>query len=121
MNNQPDLVSLPVTNRMLEILDILSMAHSSQVAVFIEDIIRTAARRAQLDMDIEEMKQKLKMLTFDAYNLSLKTADLAGLAILLRETMEEYGDMIVANHIPIQDITFIYHDTLTMNFQNREE
>lgn len=121
MNRQVDLVSLPITDKMATVLEILTIADKSQVGVFIEDLIRTSARRAQLDMDIEEMRHKLKLLAFDVYQLSLQQADPAALAILLRETMEEYGDMIISNHIPIQDITFIYHDTLTINFQNREE
>ena len=121
MNKQVDLVSLPITDKMAQVLEILSIADKSQVGVFIEDLIRTSARRAQLDMDITEMRHKLKMLAFDVYQLSLQTGDPAAIAILLRETMEEYGDMIISNHIPIQDITFIYHDTLVMNFQNREE
>lgn len=120
-NKQVDLVSLPITDKMATILEILTIADKSQVGVFIEDLIRTSARRAQLDMDIEEMRHKLKLLAFDVYQLSLQQADPAAIAILLRETMEEYGDMIISNHIPIQDITFIYHDTLTINFQNREE
>lgn len=121
MNRQVDLVSLPITDKMATVLEILTIADKSQVGVFIEDLIRTSARRAQLDMDIVEMRHKLKLLAFDVYQLSLQQADPAALAILLRETMEEYGDMIISNHIPIQDITFIYHDTLTINFQNREE
>ena len=121
MNRQVDLVSLPITDKLMHILEILSIADKSQVGVFIEDLIRTSARRAQLDMDINEMRNKLKQLAFDVYQLSLQQADPAAIAILLRETMEEYGDMIISNHIPIQDITFIYHDTLTINFQNREE
>lgn len=121
MNKQVDLVSLPITDKLMQILEILSIADKSQVGVFIEDLIRTSARRAQLDMDIEEMRHKLKLLAFDVYQLSLQQADPVALAILLRETMEEYGDMIISNHIPIQDITFIYHDTLIINFQNREE
>ena len=121
MNKQADLVTLPITDKMATILEVLSIADRSQVGVFIEDLIRTSARRAQMDMDIQEMRHKLKLLAFDVYQLSLQTADPAAIAILLRETMEEYGDMIISNHIPIQDITFIYHDTLTMNFQNREE
>lgn len=121
MNRQVDLVSLPITDKLMQILEILSIADKSQVGVFIEDLIRTSARRAQMDMDITEMRNKLKQLAFDVYQLSLQQADPAALAILLRETMEEYGDMIISNHIPIQDITFIYHDTLTVNFQNREE
>ena len=120
-NKQVDLVSLPITDKLMQILEILSVADKSQVGVFIEDLIRTSARRAQMDMDITEMRNKLKQLAFDVYQLSLQQADPAALAILLRETMEEYGDMIISNHIPIQDITFIYHDTLTINFQNREE
>ena len=120
-NKQVDLVSLPITDKLMQILEILSIADKSQVGVFIEDLIRTSARRAQMDMDITEMRNKLKQLAFDVYQLSLQQADPAALAILLRETMEEYGDMIISNHIPIQDITFIYHDTLTINFQNREE
>ena len=120
-NKQVDLVSLPITDKMATVLEILTIADKSQVGVFIEDLIRTSARRAQLDMDIEEMRHKLKLLAFDVYQLSLQQADPAALAILLRETMEEYGDMIISNHIPIQGITFIYHDTLVMNFQNREE
>lgn len=120
-NKQVDLVSLPITDKMATVLEILTIADKSQVGVFIEDLIRTSARRAQLDMDIEEMRHKLKLLAFDVYQLSLQQADPAAIAILLRETMEEYGDMIISNHIPIQDITFIYHDTLTINFQNREE
>lgn len=121
MNRQVDLVSLPITDKLMQILEILSVADKSQVGVFIEDLIKTSARRAQMDMDITEMRNKLKQLAFDVYQLSLQQADPAGIAILLRETMEEYGDMIISNHIPIQDITFIYHDTLTINFQNREE
>lgn len=121
MNRQVDLVSLPITDKLMQILEILSVADKSQVGVFIEDLIRTSARRAQMDMDIIEMRNKLKQLAFDVYQLSLQQADPAAIAILLRETMEEYGDMIISNHIPIQDITFIYHDTLTINFQNREE
>jgi hypothetical protein len=121
MNKQVDLVSLPITDKMATVLEILTIADKSQVGVFIEDLIRTSARRAQMDMDITEMRNKLKQLAFDVYQLSLQQADPAALAILLRETMEEYGDMIISNHIPIQDITFIYHDTLTINFQNREE
>ena len=121
MNKQADLVSLPITDKLMQILEILSVADKSQVGVFIEDLIRTSARRAQMDMDITEMRNKLKQLAFDVYQLSLQQADPAAIAILLRETMEEYGDMIISNHIPIQDITFIYHDTLTINFQNREE
>ena len=121
MNKQVDLVSLPITDKMATVLEILTIADKSQVSVFIEDLIRTSARRAQLDMDITEMRNKLKQLAFDVYQLSLQQADPTALAILLRETMEEYGDMIISNHIPIQDITFIYHDTLTINFQNREE
>lgn len=121
MNRQVDLVSLPITDKLMQVLEILSVADKSQVGVFIEDLIRTSARRAQMDMDITEMRNKLKQLAFDVYQLSLQQADPAALAILLRETMEEYGDMIISNHIPIQDITFIYHDTLTINFQNREE
>lgn len=121
MNRQVDLVSLPITDKLMQILEILSIADKSQVGVFIEDLIRASARRAQMDMDITEMRNKLKQLAFDVYQLSLKQADPAAIAILLRETMEEYGDMIISNHIPIQDITFIYHDTLTINFQNREE
>ena len=121
MNRQVDLVSLPITDKLMQILEILSIADKSQVGVFIEDLIRTSARRAQMDMDITEMRNKLKQLAFDVYQLSLQQGDPAALAILLRETMEEYGDMIISNHIPIQDITFIYHDTLTINFQNREE
>lgn len=121
MNKQVDLVSLPITDKLMQILEILSVADKSQVGVFIEDLIRTSARRAQMDMDITEMRNKLKQLAFDVYQLSLQQADPAAIAILLRETMEEYGDMIISNHIPIQDITFIYHDTLTINFQNREE
>ena len=121
MNRQVDLVSLPITDKLMQILEILSVADKSQVGVFIEDLIRTSARRAQMDMDITEMRNKLKQLAFDVYQLSYQQADPAALAILLRETMEEYGDMIISNHIPIQDITFIYHDTLTINFQNREE
>ena len=121
MNRQVDLVSLPITDKLMQILEILSIADKSQVGVFIEDLIRTSARRAQMDMDITEMRNKLKQLAFDVYQLSLQQGDPAAIAILLRETMEEYGDMIISNHIPIQDITFIYHDTLTINFQNREE
>lgn len=121
MNRQVDLVSLPITDKLMQILEILSIADKSQVGVFIEDLIRSSARRAQMDMDITEMRNKLKQLAFDVYQLSLQQADPAGVAILLRETMEEYGDMIISNHIPIQDITFIYHDTLTINFQNRKE
>ena len=121
MNRQVDLVSLPITDKLMQILEILSVADKSQVGVFIEDLIRTSARRAQMDMDITEMRNKLKQLAFDVYQLSYQQGDPAALAILLRETMEEYGDMIISNHIPIQDITFIYHDTLTINFQNREE
>lgn len=121
MNRQVDLVSLPITDKLMQILEILSAADKSQVGVFIEDLIRTSARRAQMDMDITEMRNKLKQLAFDVYQLSYQQGDPAAIAILLRETMEEYGDMIISNHIPIQDITFIYHDTLTINFQNREE
>ena len=119
--NKSDLVSLPITDNMMSILEVMSQVHPTQVAAFIEDLIISSARRAQMDMTLEQTREKLKMLTFDLYKLSQQVVEPSALAVLLRETMEEYGEMIIVNHIPIQDITFIYHDTLTMNFQNRED
>ena len=119
--NKSDLVSLPITDNMMSILEVMSQVHPTQVAAFIEDLIIASARRAQMDMTLEQTREKLKMLTVDLYKLSQQVVEPSALAVLLRETMEEYGEMIIVNHIPIQDITFIYHDTLTMNFQNRED
>lgn len=119
--NKSDLVSLPITDNMMSILEVMSQVHPTQVAAFIEDFIIASARRAQMDMTLEQTREKLKMLTVDLYKLSQQVVESSALAVLLRETMEEYGEMIIVNHIPIQDITFIYHDTLTMNFQNRED
>ena len=119
--NKSDLVSLPITDNMISILEVMSQVHPTQVAAFIEDLIIASARRAQMDMTLEQTREKLKMLTVDLYKLSQQVVEPSALAVLLRETMEEYGEMIIVNHIPIQDITFIYHDTLTMNFQNRED
>nr|DAN55982.1 MAG TPA: hypothetical protein [Caudoviricetes sp.] len=119
--NKSDLVSLPITDNMMSILEVMSQVHPTQVAAFIEDFIIASARRAQMDMTLEQTREKLKMLTVDLYKLSQQVVEPSALAVLLRETMEEYGEMIIVNHIPIQDITFIYHDTLTMNFQNRED
>lgn len=119
--NKSDLISLPITDNMMSILEVMSQVHPTQVAAFIEDFIIASARRAQMDMTLEQTREKLKMLTVDLYKLSQQVVEPSALAVLLRETMEEYGEMIIVNHIPIQDITFIYHDTLTMNFQNRED
>ena len=119
--NKSDLVSLPITDNMMSILEVMSQVHPTQVAAFIEDFVVASARRAQMDMTLEQTREKLKMLTVDLYKLSQQVVEPSALAVLLRETMEEYGEMIIVNHIPIQDITFIYHDTLTMNFQNRED
>lgn len=119
--NKSDLVSLPITDNMMSILEVMSQVHPTQVAAFVEDFIIASARRAQMDMTLEQTREKLKMLTVDLYRLSQQVVEPSALAVLLRETMEEYGEMIIVNHIPIQDITFIYHDTLTMNFQNRED
>jgi len=119
--NKSDLISLPITDNMMSILEVMSQVHPTQVAAFIEDFIIASARRAQMDMTLEQTREKLKMLTVDLYRLSQQVVEPSALAVLLRETMEEYGEMIIVNHIPIQDITFIYHDTLTMNFQNRED
>lgn len=119
--NKSDLVSLPITDNMMSILEVMSQVHPTQAAAFIEDFIIASARRAQMDMTLEQTREKLKMLTVDLYKLSQQVVEPSALAVLLRETMEEYGEMIIVNHIPIQDITFIYHDTLTMNFQNRED
>jgi hypothetical protein len=119
--NKSDLVSLPITDNMMSILEVMSQVHPTQVAAFIEDFVIASARRAQMDMTLEQTREKLKMLTVDLYKLSQQVVEPSALAVLLRETMEEYGEMIIVNHIPIQDITFIYHDTLTMNFQNRED
>lgn len=119
--NKSDLVSLPITDNMMSILEVMSQVHPTQVAAFVEDFIIASARRAQMDMTLEQTREKLKMLTVDLYKLSQQVVEPSALAVLLRETMEEYGEMIIVNHIPIQDITFIYHDTLTMNFQNRED
>lgn len=119
--NKSDLISLPITDNMMSILEVMSQVHPTQVAAFIEDFIIASARRAQMDMTLEQTREKLKMLTVDLYKLSQQVVELSALAVLLRETMEEYGEMVIVNHIPIQDITFIYHDTLTMNFQNRED
>ena len=116
-----DLISLPITDNMMRILEVMSQVHPTQVAAFIEDFIIASARRAQMDMTLEQTREKLKMLTVDLYKLSQQVVEPSALAVLLRETMEEYGEMVIVNHIPIQDITFIYHDTLTMNFQNRED
>lgn len=116
-----DLISLPITDNMMSILEVMSQVHPTQVAAFIEDFIIASARRAQMDMTLEQTREKLKMLTVDLYKLSQQVVEPSALAVLLRETMEEYGEMVIVNHIPIQDITFIYHDTLTMNFQNRED
>ena len=119
--NKSDLISLPITDNMMSILEVMSQVYPTQVAAFIEDFIIASARRAQMDMTLEQTREKLKMLTVDLYKLSQQVVEPSALAVLLRETMEEYGEMIIVNHIPIQDITFIYHDTLTMNFQNRED
>lgn len=119
--NKSDLISLPITDNMMSILEVMSQVHPTQVAAFIEDFIIASARRAQMDMTLEQTREKLKMLTVDLYKLSQQVVEPSALAVLLRETMEEYGEMVIVNHIPIQDITFIYHDTLTMNFQNRED
>lgn len=119
--NKSDLISLPITDNMMSILEVMSQVHPTQVAAFIEDFIIASARRAQMDITLEQTREKLKMLTVDLYKLSQQVVEPSALAVLLRETMEEYGEMIIVNHIPIQDITFIYHDTLTMNFQNRED
>lgn len=119
--NKSDLISLPITDNMMSILEVMSQVHPTQVAAFIEDFVIASARRAQMDMTLEQTREKLKMLTVDLYKLSQQVVEPSALAVLLRETMEEYGEMIIVNHIPIQDITFIYHDTLTMNFQNRED
>lgn len=119
--NKSDLISLPITDNMMSILEVMSQVHPTQVAAFIEDFIIASARRAQMDMTLEQTREKLKMLAVDLYKLSQQVVEPSALAVLLRETMEEYGEMIIVNHIPIQDITFIYHDTLTMNFQNRED
>ena len=119
--NKSDLISLPITDNMMNILEVMSQVHPTQVAAFIEDFVIASARRAQMDMTLEQTREKLKMLTVDLYKLSQQVVEPSALAVLLRETMEEYGEMIIVNHIPIQDITFIYHDTLTMNFQNRED
>jgi hypothetical protein len=119
--NKSDLVSLPITDNMMSILEVMSQVHPTQVAAFVEDFVIASARRAQMDMTLEQTREKLKMLTVDLYKLSQQVVEPSALAVLLRETMEEYGEMIIINHIPIQDITFIYHDTLTMNFQNRED
>lgn len=119
--NKSDLISLPITDNMMSILEVMSQVHPTQAAAFIEDFIIASARRAQMDMTLEQTREKLKMLTVDLYKLSQQVVEPSALAVLLRETMEEYGEMIIVNHIPIQDITFIYHDTLTMNFQNRED
>ena len=119
--NKSDLVSHPITDNMMSILEVMSQVHPTQVAAFIEDFVIASARRAQMDMTLEQTREKLKMLTVDLYKLSQQVVEPSALAVLLRETMEEYGEMIIVNHIPIQDITFIYHDTLTMNFQNRED
>jgi hypothetical protein len=119
--NKSDLISLPITDNMMSILEVMSQVHPTQVAAFIEDFVTASARRAQMDMTLEQTREKLKMLTVDLYKLSQQVVEPSALAVLLRETMEEYGEMIIVNHIPIQDITFIYHDTLTMNFQNRED
>lgn len=119
--NKSDLISLPITDNMMSILEVMSQVHPTQVGAFIEDFIIASARRAQMDMTLEQTREKLKMLTVDLYKLSQQVVEPSALAVLLRETMEEYGEMIIVNHIPIQDITFIYHDTLTMNFQNRED
>lgn len=119
--NKSDLISLPITDNMMSILEVMSQVHPTQVAAFIEDFVIASARRAQMDMTLEQTREKLKMLTVDLYRLSQQVVEPSALAVLLRETMEEYGEMIIVNHIPIQDITFIYHDTLTMNFQNRED
>ena len=119
--NKSDLMSLPITDNMMSILEVMSQVHPTQVAAFVEDFIIASARRAQMDMTLEQTREKLKMLTVDLYKLSQQVVEPSALAVLLRETMEEYGEMIIVNHIPIQDITFIYHDTLTMNFQNRED
>lgn len=119
--NKSDLISLPITDNMMSILEVMSQVHPTQVAAFVEDFIIASARRAQMDMTLEQTREKLKMLTVDLYRLSQQVVEPSALAVLLRETMEEYGEMIIVNHIPIQDITFIYHDTLTMNFQNRED
>jgi hypothetical protein len=119
--NKSDLISLPITDNMMSILEVMSQVHPTQVAAFIEDLVIASARRAQMDMTLEQTREKLKMLTVDLYKLSQQVVEPSALAVLLRETMEEYGEMIIVNHIPIQDITFIYHDTLTMNFQNRED
>lgn len=119
--NKSDLISLPITDNMMSILEVMSQVHPTQVAAFVEDFIIASARRAQMDMTLEQTREKLKMLTVDLYKLSQQVVEPSALAVLLRETMEEYGEMIIVNHIPIQDITFIYHDTLTMNFQNRED
>lgn len=119
--NKSDLISLPITDNMMSILEVMPQVHPTQVAAFVEDFIIASARRAQMDMTLEQTREKLKMLTVDLYKLSQQVVEPSALAVLLRETMEEYGEMIIVNHIPIQDITFIYHDTLTMNFQNRED
>lgn len=119
--NKSDLISLPITDNMMSILEVMSQVHPTQVAAFIEDLVIASARRAQMDMTLEQTREKLKMLTVDLYKLSQQVVEPSALAVLLRETMEEYGEMIIVNHIPIQGITFIYHDTLTMNFQNRED
>ena len=119
--NKSDLISLPITDNMMSILEVMSQVHPTQVAAFVEDFIIASARRAQMDMTLEQTREKLKILTVDLYRLSQQVVEPSALAVLLRETMEEYGEMIIVNHIPIQDITFIYHDTLTMNFQNRED
>ena len=47
------------------------------------------------------------------------TVDPGSLLVLLRDLIEEYGSMIVINHIPIEDITYKQHDALYLYFINK--
>ena len=118
---QGDLVKLNVLPMLAEILESIGKdVNNVQVGIWLEDLITTAARRAQVDLTYENLKPKLTQLSLDLSHFTNGMLEPAAIVVLLRDLIEEYGSMIVINHIPIEDISYVQHDALYMYFINKE-
>ena len=118
---QGDLVKLNVLPMLAEILESIGKdVNNVQVGIWLEDLITTAARRAQVDLTYENLKPKLTQLSLDLNHFTNGMLEPAAIVVLLRDLIEEYGSMILTYHIPVQNISLVNYDTLNMNIANRE-
>ena len=115
-----ELIKLPLLPNLLAMLDAIPQSFDKiQVGIWLEDLITTSARRAQADVGYDDLTRKILQLIQDYVMFTNHTVDPGSLLVLLRDLIEEYGSMIVINHIPIEDITYKQHDALYLYFINK--